>query len=327
MELVYTNKNFIEKGFLKDFELDVEVGKFGISTNDFELSFSSKNDFTEFTEGSLFFEENTEWGGMVDVINVDTLNERIVLKGKTFRGLLEKEYVQPPKDNAYLILNGEANECLQTLIGNRFGDLYVVDNMGISGINVNYQIRDLNLLEAIEKALGRANARLDIKYCDGKVHLCAEPVRDLSDVLQYDETYNVYMRVETAQKPYNHVLALGSGELTERLRVNLYMQNDGTWAEKETYTGLQRKTFKFEDTNATDVADLTERAIEKVAESNGTEKLDVTIESDDVELFDVVGAKETITGISFKQPITQKILKCTSYGVESKSEFSYKVGE
>ena len=327
MDLIYTDKNFKEKGYLKDATVDIEIGKYKVSQNDFEITMSTIDRDSALDEGSLFYEEGTEWGGIVESKKVDTAQSKMTLKGPTFRGMLEKEYVQPPEGSSHLILKGEANTIIKEMIASRFSDLFIVDNEGSSGININYQVRDMNLLEALEKALKTANARLDIRCEEGKIHLQAKPVQDLSNSLQYDNTYQVNMTVETAKKPYNHILALGSGELTARLRINLYKQQDGTWGNTEYYSGLQRKTYKHEDTNVKDAEELKNNAIEKVQEENGTETLSITFSSDDAELFDIVGAKEEITGVSFKQPITQKILKGNIYERDADVQISCKVGE
>ena len=327
MELIYTDKNFIERGYLRDATLDVEIGKYGVSQNDFELTISTIDRDSSLDEGSLFYEEGTEWGGLVESKKVDTSKNNLTFKGKTFRGLLEKEYIQPTIGSDYLLVSGDANKVINQLISSRFGDLFIVDNVGNSGITVNYQVRDLNLLQAIEKALATANARLEIKFKDGQVHLQAIAIQDLSERLQYDNSYQVHMTVETIGKSYNHILALGKGELAERLRVNVYKQSDGTWGNAEYYTGLQRKTYKHEDVNVEDAEELKTNAIEKVNEKNGTEKMNITFSSDNADLFDIVGAKEEITGISFKQPITQKILKASIYGENENIQISYKVGE
>ena len=105
------------------------------------------------------------------------------------------------------------------------------------------------------------------------------------------------------------------------------LQQDGTWGDNEYYTGLQRKTYKHEDTNIEDIEELKEKAVEKVKEVNGTETLSVSFSSDDASLFDIVAAKEEITGISFKQPITQKILKGTIFREDKNIKIEYKVGE
>lgn len=211
------------------------------------------------------------------------------------------------------------------MIDGRFSNLFVVDNIGASNINVKYDVRDINLLQALEKALGASNARLCIRHrVDGKIHLYAEKINDLSDTLQYDNDYQIDMTVKTESKPYNHVLCLGKGELLNRLRVNLYLQDDGSWSESnQVYTGLERKTYKHEDVNVESRDELTKNAIEKVAEANESDTLEISFDADNAELFDIVGAKENITGISFKEPITQKIIKISDGDIS----ISYKVGD
>lgn len=325
LDYIYTDADYNELGYLSHFDADVEIGKYGISKNDFELTLSLDERNPLFTVGSLFYKENTEFGGVVQQLKINTSDNTITLIGPTFRGLLEKEFVQPPNGSAYLTLNAEANICINTLIGDRFGGLYTVDNVGASNINVRYDVRDINLLQALEKALGASNARLCIRHqVDGKVHLCAEKISDKSSTLQYDNDYQIGMIVKTESKPYNHILCLGKGELLNRLRINLYLQTDGSWSESnQVYTGLDRKTYKHEDVNVEDRAELIKNATEKVADANESNTLDISFEADDAELFDIVGAKEKITGVSFKESITQKIIKISDGDIS----ISYKVGD
>ncbi len=324
MDLIFTNDQQKELGFLKEYSLDLEVGKHGVSSNDFELTTQTANYDESFTYNSHIYYEGTEYGGIVERKKVDTTEQTVTYMGPTFRGILAKEYIQPPEGQAYLVLNDEANTCIQSLISGRFNDLFVVDEIGESGLNIKYSIRDLNLLKALENALNTVNAKLDIKHQDdGKVHLKAVKINDLSELIQYDKNYQVGMNVTTKIKPYNHILALGQGELLERLRVNLYLQKDGSWGTTEVYKGLDRKTYKYEDTNTEDAAELQENAIKKVEEENGTDTLDISFDADNAELFDIVSVKEDITGISFKTQITQKILKYSN----DNFDLSYKVGE
>lgn len=325
LEYIYTDINYNELGYLTHFDADIEIGKYDVSKNDFELTLSLEDRDPLFTIGSLFYKENTEIGGVIQRLKVNTSDNTITLIGPTFRGLLKKEFIQPPNGNAYLTLNGEANACINVLIGDRFDGLFVVDNIGASNINVRYDVRDINLLQALEKSLGASNAKLCIRHhIDGKVHLYAEKINDLSDTLQYDNDYQIDMTVKTESKPYNHILCLGKGELLDRLRINLYLQSDGSWSESnQVYTGLERKTYKHEDVNVENHDELIKNAIEKVAEANESDTLEISFDADNAELFDIVGAKENITGISFKEPITQKIIKISDGDIS----ISYKVGD
>ena len=325
LEYIYTDANYNELGYLAHFDADIEIGKYDVSKNDFELTLSLEDRDPLFTVGSLFYKEDSEVGGIIQRLKINTSGNTITMIGPTFRGLLEKEFVQPPNGSAYLTLNGEANTCINVLIDGRFSNLFVVDNIGASNINVKYDVRDINLLQALEKALGASNAKLCIRHrVDGKIHLYAEKINDLSNTLQYDNDYQIDMTVKTESKPYNHILCLGKGELLNRLRINLYLQPNGSWSESnETYKGLNRKTYKHEDVNVEKRDELIKNATEKVAEANESYTLEISFDADDAELFDIVGAKENITGISFKEPITQKIIKIS----DDDLSISYKVGD
>lgn len=331
VKFLYTDSKLKEQGVLKYATIDIEVGKYSVATNDFELKLAINSWDRVFNKDSIFYLLNTEFGGMVDSKKVDTSKNSITLKGKTFRGLLEKEYIQPPTGQAYYVANGEANSIIDDLIKNRFGSLFVVDNVGLSDIHVNYQIRDINLLEALEKMLFNADikSRLDISFHDGQVHLQAIPIVDISELLQYDKSYGITMIAQTQSNQYNHILALGKGELTERLRVNLYLQDDNSWTTQEnsTYSNFKRITYKYDNSSEDDESKLIEGAIEAVEKANGTSNLDVTFASDNADLFDIVGAKEDITQLSFKEQITKKILKVTISGIIANCSYTYKVGD
>lgn len=331
IKFIYTDINYVELGVLKNATLDFEVGKYGVATNDFLLSLAINAWDRNFDTDCIFYSLASEFGGIVTGKKVDTSKNTIVFSGKTFRGVLEKEYIQPPNGQAYYFAKGEANKEIDNMIKDRFDDLFVVDNIGLSDINVNYQIRDLNLLTALEKMLYSADipSRLDIVFKNGQIHLQAIPIIDLSEPLQYDKSYGISVIAQTPNEQYNHILALGKGELTERLRINLYLQEDGSWntTKTEKFEGLKRKTYKYDNSGEEDDVSLINGAIEAVEKTNGSETLQVIFTTDDVSLFDIVGAKEEITGISFKEQVTKKILKVTITDNVSICKFEYKVGD
>ena len=311
MKFIYTNDKYEELGVLKNSSIDFEIGKYDVASNDYQMSISIGSWNREFDKGSLFYCQECEFGGILDGKKVDTSKNSITFKGKTFRGLLEKEYVQPPDG--------------------KFNDLFVVDNVGLSDIGVNYQIRDLNLLDALEKMLLKADipSKLEITFYDKKVHLQAVPIVDLSELLRYDNSYGISMISEKAISKYNHIVALGKGELTERIRVNLFLQDDGTWntSENAKYAGLKRKTYLYDNSNEEDESKLIESSIEATEKANGTDNLNINFTTDEASLFDYVGSKEEITGIEFKEQITKKVLKVTISGIISHCKFEYKVGD
>ena len=40
LDFIYTDSNYIEQGYLKNSSLDIEVGKYGDATNDYQLEVS-----------------------------------------------------------------------------------------------------------------------------------------------------------------------------------------------------------------------------------------------------------------------------------------------
>lgn len=334
MELILTDRNFNELGILKHGAIDLEIGKYGVSQNDFELSMPTTNRFEGFDINSLIYVEGSEYGGIVTSKKVDTLSSDITFNGVTWRGLLEKEYIQPPFNQTHYIANGEANAVLQELIQNRFDDLIVVDDVGLSEIQVNYQIRDMNLLDAIDRMLINANARLNVSFSKGKLHLKCVRVNDLSNELQYDKSYGLQMIVETPKKQYNHILVLGKGVGLDRTRINLFLQDDGTWSDSINHSGLERKTYKYANSSTEeardgeeDIEELKTKAIEKVESENGSNTVTVSFDEDNAELFDIVSSREKETNVFFKSMITQKIVKGTINNYRMIVDIEYKVGD
>ena len=329
LDFQYTDSSFIELGQIENaVKVDIEIGKYKVASNDFELVINEKYWNENFDKGSLFYVVGTEYGGLIGPKEVDTATHNITFRGQSLRGLLEKEYVQPPDGYTHLVLKGTAEACLKKVIGNRFGEMIVVEKSD-TNIDVNYQIRDMNLLDAIERFLLKASipSKLEIKFYNKQMHVKAVPIRDISEYVQLDDSYNLQMIVGEAKEGFNHILALGNGELLDRIRINLFKQEDGTWGDHEVYKGFDRKTFKFEDPNAKDIEELKQRAIESCEEKNGSDSIKVTFGADEAELFDIVGAKEKITGISFKEKITQKILSGSIKNFKADVKIEHKVGD
>lgn len=75
------------------------------------------------------------------------------------------------------------------------------------------------------------------------------------------------------------------------------------------------------------VQELIDGTKTKLKEAQTNNSIEIKFENLDVEIGDIVGAKEYITGISLRTSIVQKILKCTFYQNYSDYDIEYKVGE
>lgn len=100
-------------------EIDVDLG----DTNDFQFQLPvSKWIKRKYWYKNRIFIPDTEYGGIIDNIKSD--GYELTFDGLTWRGLLTQKVVEPPIEQAYLILNGELNDILRELIKDRFDGLF-----------------------------------------------------------------------------------------------------------------------------------------------------------------------------------------------------------
>ena len=121
----------------------------------------------------------------------------------------------------------------------------------------------------------------------------------------------------------NHLICLGEGELKDRVVEHLYVQADGSIGTTPYYTGVDEITDVYDFPGA-DSATLIEYAEQqlpglenRVTFSMKLERLDL-----DVEIGDIVGGRDYITGITMAKPIVGKIWTVKRNGTE---KIEYKI--
>ena len=102
----------------------------------------------------------------------------------------------------------------------------------------------------------------------------------------------------------NHLIVTGKGELQDRKVFHLYVQKDGSVGKKQYYTGLEEITAVYENTS-TETEDLEEKAIERLQELMNTKtfKMDVAKLGIHVEIGDIVGGRDYLTGMYMSKPV------------------------
>lgn len=329
MDLIYTDAEYAEIGYVKQCNLDMELGLASLSNarNDFTIVMSIDFLPDELRKGSLVYEVGSEYGGIVNGIGVNTAINKATIYGTAWRGLLTQKIIQPPAGKAYYQARGEANSVISSLIDNEFDGLIIADNFD-SNIIVNRDFRYTNLLESLEKMLADQNARLSIRsaYADKhiKVYVSAVPVADYSRQIELNNDYGIALDAKKIENGANHVICLGKGELTERTVINLYRLANGTITmdSSNAIRGKNERTVVYDYSSAETEEDLIEGGRKKLQELSNEESLSMTI-SETVEIGDIVGARERITDIYMCKPVTQKIIK----GYIDNIGFDYKVGD
>lgn len=90
MDLIYTNESLEDVGVLLNYELDMA---YGIDENNFECTVDTESHCCQ--AGYYLYIEGTEYGGIVDNIQVDTESKSVVYSGRTWHGILGSKVIVP----------------------------------------------------------------------------------------------------------------------------------------------------------------------------------------------------------------------------------------
>lgn len=327
LKFTIANANGEELGYIKDADrIDVDLG----ATNDFELQLSAEVWTEEFYNWRhRIYIPNTEYGGLLEERRTSTEENTVTWAGYTWRGLLSQKIIQPPAGQSHMVVSGDANEIIKTILGGRFGALFVADSEK-SGINIkSFKFdRYCTILDGLEKMLQQHNARLKLYYkqgtpggMDGAVHVCAVPVTDWSGQLEYSQDGRIDFTTKDYRKGINHLICAGEGEGENREVLHLYVQKNGSIGEKQYYTGLDEREALYSYTSVEDAEQLKKEGVEKLRELMNYKEMAPFVSNADIDIGDIVGGRDRLTGMSIQQPVVNKILRTQ----DGKTDIEYKL--
>ena len=310
--LIYTNADREDQGVLNDAYFDLEYGRDDDSqANTFELSID-RNSNTRLEDKALVYIEGTEYGGMVKGIGTNTAEDVITYKGMTWHGLLNCHVLAPNSGQDYMVLQGDAHTVLRSLIERMQLQEIFTAPMSLSGITVNHKARYEYGYYTMVKMLAESSAKLKMSYENGMVVLSAEPISDYSQQDELDTT-QIALEIEQDYLPVNHLVCLGEGELKNRTVVHLYANKNGVISTTQSLFGDDENALIYDYSNA-DREEL---------QSCNTVKVDIP-EGRVLDIGDLVGAIDPITGIYVATDVTYKTVVIDSSGIAS---VAYKVGD
>lgn len=334
MEFTAVNKNRKELGRIKNIkQADIEIG----DTNTFELTFliDEWKSSDELPDMDFFYCEGEEIGGFVRKIKVMTEKNNVKISGYTWRGHLDKKIIEPPAGEAHLMVSGDANEIIRQLVDGEFSGL-IKGSTDVSGFHISkYQFnRYCTILEGIQAMLANVGARLQIRYVNdyienntvvrGYAEVSAVAIKDYSDKIEFSKDGRIHLTATDDRMGINHLICLGKGELTERTVLHLYVDQNGDVIQKQYYTGIDEICETYDYSSVESEAELLVQGTKRLNESKNSKSIEITPDDIDVDIGDIVGGKEDITGIEMKTHIIRIIYKINTNGTLTKQ---YKVGE
>ena len=238
MDLIYAdvlNGAIVDRGILNNYSFDLS---FGEDENNFQLK--CPIDGTRLEEDQIIYVSGTEYGGVIDSIEVDTSALMMIYSGRTWHGILENKVLYPPKGTDYLYLNGDANEVLafllerMNIIPGENNELYVAPenafmsvSSAVSGIDIDMRVTS----ESGNYAHGYSFIR-DMLYAnDAKLQIIdgvlnAVPLVDYSNDDDFLEGTDQF-KAKRNYNSLNRLHCMGQGSLANRYTIDLYLDSNG----------------------------------------------------------------------------------------------------
>lgn len=333
MDLIYIrNRNgTYDSGYLHHYEVDFDVtSDLENTTNDFELKMPLPKDandlyWLENQISSFIYVEGTEYGGEILGSTIDLEGNTVSYTGRTWRGTLDQYVIEPPAGQDYRIVSGNLATILNDLPKNDkltyAPTLYTIGSFQFD--------RYIKVFEGATKLLSACDNDLRLVFSfeqtanqyTGVITAEIAPKRDLTDLVEVSQDYNdkVQLKITHDSQTPRHLICLGQGELHARQVVHLYADED--WNVSTTPIAGSYPVEIYDYSSSTS---LEADGRKKFAEYIGNhEQIDVSIDDLDVQLGDIIAAKDNITGETVTAEITKIVYKCTDYGTYQQESYEY----
>ena len=319
--VILADKNRRELGAVHNANISVDLNV----KQTFSMQIARSNWSEDMTFSNLLYILGTEYGGIIGEVLTDTTLDYVELKGLTWRGRMAKKIIQPPTGLDYKIVSGELHAVMKSLIEPEFGGLFVVSQVD-TGVSVNnYQFdRYCTLLDGLTKMLKSKGHRLKLSFLrtqgePGYLFVEAVPIVDYSSQIELSQDCRLNYTMDDKRDGVNHLIVTGKGELQDRNVFHLYVQGNGSIGKTPYYTGLDEITEVYENTS-TETDELEEASRKKLQElmNKQTFKMDVASLGIDVDIGDIVGGRDYLTGLYMAKPVENIIYELIN-DVESKT--------
>ena len=288
-------------------EYDFEVGD---EENSFLVTIP-RPEWESVANDSRIYIPGTEYGGLYKRLESDTKNNSVAVGGLTWRGMLQKKIICPPAGQDYATDSGELNAILGARVSAAFPGLFVGSSES-TGITVSYQYyRYVTLYDGLKALLKSVGYKMQIEYDQvlRKVVVSAVPIVDYSSEIEYSSDMSADYSMIIDRTGINHLICLGQGELKNRIVEHLYVDGNGVISQTQTFFGENEIAETYDYAGATR-EDLIKSGADQLKGELNLNEFAIELESErEVQIGDIVGSRDYITGYTVTAPITTKIVK------------------
>ncbi len=286
---------------------DFEVGH---GENDFQIEIK-RAEYDYLPNKARLYIPGTELGGLFRQLDTDTNMDIICPGGITWRGMLQKKIIRPAPGADYATDAGELNAIIKSRVEAEFPGLFIgVDDSTGETVNWQYE-RYCTIEDGFKKMLQSVGYKLQLQYsqADKAVVAQAVPIIDYSSDIEFSSDMRVNYQMQRQGDGVNHLICLGKGELKDRVVRDLYIDADGNVSTTQYYFGVDEVCDVY-DSGGSEEEDLVNNGTEKLIDLANKDvfniKVDPTIE---IEIGDIVGGRDYLSGMNMNAPIYSKIVK------------------
>lgn len=310
MELIVANASGAEQRVALFSSYDFEVGN-KVETNSFQITVLRK-EWEAMPQKARLYIPGTEWGGLFRELATNTSQDIIQPGGITWRGMLYRKVISPEPGYNYAYSSGELNAIIKAKVEAEFPGLMVGsdENTGVEVTDYRYK-RYCTLADGLTDLLKSQGFKLHLEYSQEQaaVVVSAVPIMNYSSAIEFSSDMRINYVMSMKSDGVNHLLCLGSGELKDRLVVHLYVDADGEISQTQTFFGDDEICEVYDYAGANE-DELINSGTERLKELMNLNTFEINIESgEEIEVGDIVGGRDYLSGMSMTAPITGKILR------------------
>ncbi len=323
VDVIWADRYGKERGYIGKVAGDFTIG----TENTFSLRVESS---VGLTQDCYLMIEGTEYGGIVDGVEIDTSRDYVTVSGRTWHGLLATQVIVPDPGQLHYTVSGDCNAVLGAIV-KRIG-LYdrmraeaAESGLSVSGWRFSRASSEMDAYTGIRAMLASVGAKLRIRYDSASrmAVLSAVPRGDYtSDGLDGERVDFVLRRT----RPVNHLHCLGSGEGVGRTVIDLYADDRGRVSKVQSIFGTAHKCEVYENVSS-GAADLEQDGAKRLREMQEEMSSCGLAGKDDgrYDIDDIVGGTSVEHGESCITYVAQKTATVTSNDITYETKTAMEV--
>lgn len=228
-DLIYTDADLKDQGTLEDHEIDLDIAG--------EKNFELRSDTHIMTNGSLWYVDGTEFGGIVGKFETDPDTYKIIYTGRSFRGIQASKIMEVPEGMNVVSYSGALSSVVNRILEEYdLDDFFVCD---VPDINDNLDITPVigkvdilsgtTVYDAIIKIADSINFSFLYEYNakEKKCHMVPVVVQDWIDLMAYNRDNTAKFKSSLNGDFVNHLICSGIDEYGKRRTIHLFLDGDG----------------------------------------------------------------------------------------------------